>query len=58
MYKKSIEFINKNGFLLMFPVNNKVDPQSLWSLHYPKIPLRWEWSDDADDRVVKITTTF
>lgn len=54
LFNKSVQWINKKGFLLVFPQGNKDRPQSLWSLLYPHSPLRWEWNEYADDRVVKL----
>lgn len=53
-YQKAIQLIEQNGFLLVFPQANKATPQSLWSLLHPNTPLRWEWSNDADNRVANL----
>ena len=47
----AIAKINKNGILLVFPVNNQKDPKSLWSEFYPKAKLIWKWDEDGDNRV-------
>lgn len=52
--KKCRDLINQEGFLLVFPQANKTSPQSLWSLLYPNSPLRWEWNETADSRVVQL----
>lgn len=49
--KKAIELINKNGILLVFPINNKKEPRSLWSGFFPSSKMKWEWDEDGDDRV-------
>lgn len=49
--KSAISKINKNGILLVFPINNKPEPQSIWSSFYPKDKMVWEWNEDSDDRV-------
>lgn len=54
--KKSIELINKNGALLVFPINNAKEPLSLWQLLHPRTPLKWEWDDDGDQKVFKMWT--
>lgn len=36
---------------MVFPINNKKEPASLWSEFYPKSKMRWEWDSDGDDRV-------
>jgi hypothetical protein len=52
--KKAIEKINEGGGLLVFPLDNRPDPQSLWSKLYPKSEMRWEWDTSGDDRVVRL----
>ena len=49
--KNAISKINNRGALLVFPINNKKEPASLWSEFYPKSKMRWEWDSDGDDRV-------
>lgn len=49
--EKSIEFVNRYGSLLVYPVKNDKDPRSLWSSLYPRSEMRWEWTDDSDNRV-------
>lgn len=49
--KNAISKINSRGALLVFPINNKKEPASLWSEFYPKSKMRWEWDSDGDDRV-------
>jgi hypothetical protein len=48
---KAIECINDRGMLLVYPVNNRKDPRSLWSEFYPRSEMRWEWDETGDDRV-------
>lgn len=52
--KKAIDFINKKGILLVFPINNRSEPASLWSQFYPRSKMEWVWDSDGDDRVVKM----
>lgn len=49
--KSAVSKINARGALLVFPINNKKEPASLWSEFYPKSKMRWEWDSDGDDRV-------
>ena len=49
--KTAVSKINARGALLVFPINNKKEPASLWSEFYPKSKMRWEWDSDGDDRV-------
>lgn len=49
--KKMIDAINKRGCLLVYPLQNRLEPASLWSALYPRTKMRWEWDADGDDRV-------
>jgi len=51
---QAIEFINKHRALLVFPIDNKKEPLSLWSCFYPRTQMRWDWDETGDDRVVKM----
>lgn len=53
-YKKAIDIINEKGVLLVYPVNNRPDPASLWSQFYPKREMTWAWDGDADGRVSRM----
>lgn len=50
----AIENVNKHGVLLVFPVKNRKEPLSLWSVSHPRTEMRWEWTEDGDDRVAKM----
>ena len=52
--KSAISFINQHGALLAYPVKNKDNVPSIWKCFFPKTPMRWEWSEDGDDRVALI----
>lgn len=49
--KSAIRFINKNGILLVFPVNNQKEPNSLWREFFPRSKMKWEWNESGDNRV-------
>lgn len=49
--RAAISRINKNGILLVFPINNRKLPKSLWSEFFPRSKMRWEWTEDSDDRI-------
>jgi hypothetical protein len=51
---KAIKLINKRGVLLVFPVKGRSDPPSLWDEFYPRTPMKWEWTEDSDDRISKM----
>lgn len=52
--KKSIQAINRKGLLLVYPLDNRPLPPSLWNELYPGTKMRWEWDDDGDSRVADL----
>lgn len=50
----AIQKINEKGVLLVFPINNRPTPLSLWSEFYPRTKLKWEWDDTGDQKVFKM----
>lgn len=54
LIEKSIEKINQKKLLLVFPITNKQDPPSLWFQLFPRVPMDWSWSEDGDNRVVRM----
>jgi hypothetical protein len=54
--RSAIAKINRRGVLLVFPINNRKEPLSLWSEFYPRKKLRWEWDDSGDNRVFDMWT--
>jgi hypothetical protein len=51
---KAITAIEKNGILLVFPIKNKKEYNSIWKELYPRSEMKWEWNEDSDDRVAKL----
>lgn len=49
--QKAIRAINKQGLLLVFPLDNKKEPNSLWAELHPRTKMRWEWDESGDSRV-------
>lgn len=49
--KSAVKKINDRGALLVFPINNKKEPASLWSEFYPRTKMRWEWDEGGDNKV-------
>jgi len=47
----AIKRINERGVLLVFPVDNRPLPLSLWSEFFPKTRMVWDWNDDAAGEV-------
>ena len=48
---QAIAKVNKKGMLLVFPINNKREPASLWYEFFPRTEMRWEWDENGDSRV-------
>lgn len=57
IFEKCKQLIDTQGFLLVYPINNKSHPQSLWSQLYPRTPMRWVWDEFADDRIGQLWQT-
>ena len=54
---KAVKLLNQHGILLVFPVNNDPNPNSLWHCLHPRSPMKWEWDSDGDRRVAKLWHT-
>lgn len=51
---KAISAINKKGILLVYPLQNRREPASLWSELHPRTQMRWEWDEGGDSRVADL----
>jgi hypothetical protein len=51
---QAIQAIHEAGALLVFPIDNRPEPASIWSCFYPKSEMRWEWDSDGDNRVADL----
>ena len=49
--QKMIKAIETQGCLLVYPLDNRDEPASVWSALYPRSPMRWEWDSGGDNRV-------
>lgn len=52
--KKAVSAIEKRGILLVYPIDNRKEPRSLWSEFFPRSAMRWEWDAGGDDRVASL----
>lgn len=52
--KQGVDWVLKAGALLAFPITNKTEPSSLWSLAHPRKKMKWEWDDGADSAVAEM----
>jgi len=51
---KAIKAIQRDGIVLVFPIDNRRDPHSLWYELHPRTKMRWEWDEDGDSRVANL----
>jgi hypothetical protein len=51
---RAVAAIESRGLLLVYPVQNKPDPPSLWSALHPRAEMRWTWDSGADPRVAEL----
>ena len=54
MRQKSIHAIQSRGCLLVYPLDNRPEPRSLWSELFPRSKMRWEWDSGGDNRVADL----
>jgi hypothetical protein len=52
--RSAVAAIERHGVLLVYPLANRAEPASLWSVLYPGVRMRWAWDEGADDRVVHL----
>lgn len=52
--QKAIDAINRHGALLVYPIKNKKEPQSLWSALFPRTEMVWAWDENADNKVAQL----
>lgn len=51
---RAVRAVDEAGILLVYPLANRPEPPSLWSVLHPRTPMRWAWDDSADGRVVEL----
>lgn len=50
----AIKKIEARGALLVYPIDNRKEPASIWSEFFPKSEMRWEWDSEGDNRVANL----
>lgn len=50
-FLKCQKAIEARGALLVYPLQNRKEPPSLWGELYPRSEMRWEWDQGGDTRV-------
>lgn len=49
--ERHLRAIEKKNALLVYPLENKKFPPSLWGELHPRTPMRWEWNENGDTKV-------
>jgi hypothetical protein len=52
--RSAISKINDSGVLLVFPIKNAKEPDSLWAQLFPRTKMKWDWSDESHNRVADV----
>lgn len=47
----ALKAINSQHILLVFPIKNQKEPNSLWNELHPRTKMRWEWDAGGDQKV-------
>ena len=50
----AVAAVEAHGALLLYPVENRREPRSLWHHYHPRSAMRWDWDSTGDDRVVAL----
>lgn len=50
----AVSAIDAHGALLLYPIENRSEPLSLWHHYHPRSAMRWDWDSTGDDRVVAL----
>ncbi|UJR82390.1 hypothetical protein [Sandaracinus amylolyticus] len=51
-FASAIAAIDRAGALLVYPIENRLEPPSLWHRFHPGETMRWDWDESGDERVV------
>ena len=51
---KAVSIIDRMGIVLVYPIDNKPEPPSLWSEIHPDRAMKWTWDEHADPRVAEL----
>lgn len=51
---RAVSIVDRLGICLVYPIDNKAEPVSLWSALYPRSKMSWSWDADADPRVAQV----
>jgi hypothetical protein len=51
---RAVSIIDRLGIVLVYPIDNKPTPPSLWSEIHLTSEMKWSWDEDADPRVAEL----
>lgn len=51
---RAVAHVEKAGIMLVFAVNNRPKPASLWAALHPRTKMRWEWDQEGDFKVADL----
>jgi hypothetical protein len=52
--QKAIQAIEQEGILLVYPIKNNPEPDSLWAHLWPRSKMVWGWDSGADHKVSEL----
>ena len=51
---RAVRIVERLGISLVYPIDNKPEPRSLWSELHPRVKMEWSWDEGADPRVADL----
>jgi hypothetical protein len=51
---RAIKIVERLGITLVYPIDNRAEPPSLWAELHPRSKMEWSWDEDADPRVAEL----
>jgi hypothetical protein len=51
---RAVSIVDRLGIALVYPIDNRPEPPSLWSALHPRSEMAWAWDEDADPRVAEV----
>ncbi len=52
--RNAVNFVEKHGALLVFPIPARPEVPSLWNCFFPRTKMNWDWSEGGDEKVPAI----
>lgn len=48
---RAVKAIQQRGALLVYPINNRPVPLSIWSELFPRTRMKWDWGDEHHNKI-------